>query len=197
MLTIKVDVVTEQIINKSRFITYLFQVTNEDEAKSKLAEIRREHSDATHNCYSYIIGKTANIMKFSDDGEPSGTAGIIIADVLQKNNLTNVLVIVTRYYGGIKLGAGGLVRAYSSSTAMAVEAAVKVKIIEYSKVQIICSYNTLGVVEKYISDYELLSKDFGQNINITITVPSDEVNDLELKLIDITKNQININIISE
>lgn len=192
MYTIKKDVITEQIINKSRFITYLLLIKDEEDAKNKLSKIRKKHYDATHNCYSYIAGTTANISKFSDDGEPSGTAGVVIYDVLQKNNLTNILAIVTRYYGGIKLGAGGLVRAYSSSTAMAVEEAEIIEIISYKQISIKCDYSILGVLEKYINDYELINKDFSQYVTIIIKVPESEIVDLETKLIDITKNTIEI-----
>lgn len=196
MYTIKNDVITEQIINKSRFITNLILVLDETDAKSKLEVIRSKYHDATHNCYAYIIGKTANIAKFSDDGEPSGTAGVVIFDCLKKNNLTNVLAVITRYYGGIKLGAGGLVRAYSSSTSLGIDEAVKTEIIEYSKLSIKCDYNILGVIEKYISEYELISKEFTQNVTITISLPVNEITELFEKLIDVSKNQVELNIIS-
>lgn len=190
MYTIKKEVVIEQIINKSRFITYLFPVKNENDAKEKLEMIRKKHYDATHNCYCYIVGESKSNIKFSDDGEPQGTAGVIIYNCLEKNNLTNVLAIVTRYFGGIKLGAGGLVRAYSSSTAKAVEEATIIKIIKYEKVQIICDYANLSTIEKNTSNYELISKDFSTKITITIIVPADEVISLKNKLVDLTKDSI-------
>lgn len=194
MYTIKSEIVFEQIINKSRFITYLFPVSDEDDAKAKLDQIRIKHSDATHNCYGYIVGKTANIAKFSDHGEPSGTAGVVIFDVLQKNNLTNILAIVTRYFGGIKLGAGGLVRAYSSSVALALDETTKIEIIEYSNLSIICDYSLLGLIERYIEDYEILEKEFSQTVKLIIKIPSSDAITLQNKLIDISKNQVLINI---
>lgn len=196
MYTIQNDVITEQIINKSRFITYLFRVDTEDEAKERLAEIRKKHHDATHNCYCYIVGDTANIMKFSDDGEPSGTAGVVIHNCLEKNNLTNVLAIVTRYFGGIKLGAPGLVRAYSSSTAMAVDEAIITEIIKYKNIQIKSDYSLLGILEKYINDYEVVNKEFSQFVTIEIIVPETDINTLQEKLIDITKDTIEFKILS-
>lgn len=195
MFTIKNELITEQTINKSSFITYLFPVQSEDEAKAQLDLIRQKHHDATHNCYAYIVGSSANIMKFSDDGEPSGTAGVIIANVLQKNELTNILAIVTRYFGGIKLGAGGLVRAYSSSTAQAVEAAEIIEIIKYSEVSITCDYSNLGIVEKYLSEYEELNKEFKEDVSIQIKIPSSDIAELEAKLIDLTKNTIKFEIL--
>ena len=115
MYTIDQEYINEININKSRFICYLAPVKSVDEANEYLQNIRKKHYDATHNCYAYIIGEKGEISKNSDDGEPSQTAGPPIYNVLQKNNLTNIIAIVTRYYGGIKLGAGGLIRAYGSS----------------------------------------------------------------------------------
>ena len=109
------------IINKSRFITHVYPITNACEANFILDSLRKKYYDATHNCYAYIIGDNQEIQKFSDDGEPKGTAGFPILDAIKKNNFTNVLVVVTRYFGGILLGAGGLVRAYSESTSEALK----------------------------------------------------------------------------
>ena len=103
------------VIQKSEFITRLFRVNSIEEVEEKLAYVRKKHYDARHNCYAYILGDNQEIQKASDDGEPSKTAGAPMLDVLKKNNMTNILAIVTRYFGGILLGAGGLVRAYSSS----------------------------------------------------------------------------------
>lgn len=192
MNTIKNPVVFEQIINKSKFITYLSPAPTEEEAKAYLESIKTKHFDATHNCYSYIIGSTANIMKYHDDGEPTGTAGVVIYEVLRKNNLTNIIAIVTRYYGGIKLGAGGLIRAYSSATKYAVEAAIIEKIITYIQIKLICDYQDLNNVEKRIENYEILDKAFEEKITIKIKLPEDDFLSLENDLIDITKNQISI-----
>jgi len=194
MYTIQNDVITEQIINKSKFITYLFYASDEDAVSTKLKDIRTKHNDATHNCFGYILGKTGEIGKFSDDGEPSGTAGIVIFDILKKNNLTNILAIVTRYFGGVKLGAGGLVRAYSSSVSKALELSKRVEVIEYSNLRITCDYNLLNVVEKYLEGYEILNKEFSETINIIVKIPSNEIPSLQAKLIDTSKNQILIKI---
>src|SRR5574344_924252 len=112
MFTIKNNINSEIIINKSRFISFLFKVHNEDEVKKLLEETKKNYKDATHYCYSYIIDNT---KRFNDNGEPSGTAGLPILNVLESNDLNYVLCIVVRYFGGIKLGAGGLVRAYTKS----------------------------------------------------------------------------------
>lgn len=110
------------IINKSRFIGYGAPCETEEEALAFLAEIRNKHKDATHNCYAYIIGPNMGIMRYSDDGEPGGTAGMPIIEVMKARGVTNCAVVVTRYFGGVLLGAGGLVRAYSQGAATALNA---------------------------------------------------------------------------
>ncbi len=112
MKTIKENTNNTYIINKSKFITFLFKISSIDEANKYLDDLKEEYKDATHVCYGYIID---NVERFSDDNEPSGTAGMPILNVLKKNELTNVLCVVVRYFGGIKLGAGGLTRAYTKS----------------------------------------------------------------------------------
>lgn len=115
MYMIQGEYINTIIIQKSEFICRAYRVNTIDEVNNKLNEIRKKHYDATHNCYAYILGDNQDIQKASDDGEPAKTAGAPMIDVLKKKELTNILVIVTRYFGGILLGAGGLVRAYSSS----------------------------------------------------------------------------------
>lgn len=110
------------VINKSRFIGYGCPCESEAEALAFLAEIRAKHRDATHNCYAYIIGANMGVMRYSDDGEPGGTAGMPIIEVMKARGVTNCAVVVTRYFGGVLLGAGGLVRAYSQGAAAAVNA---------------------------------------------------------------------------
>ncbi len=113
----------ETVINKSRFIGYAAPVKTVEEALSFLDRIRTKHRDATHNCYAYIIGQNAGIMRYSDDGEPGGTAGMPIIEVMKARGVVDCVVVVTRYFGGVLLGAGGLVRAYSHGCAMALNAA--------------------------------------------------------------------------
>lgn len=112
----------EFIVNKSRFIGYGKPCETEEEALEFLAEIRTKHKDATHNCYAYIIGPNMGVMRYSDDGEPGGTAGMPIIEVMKARGVTNCAVVVTRYFGGVLLGAGGLVRAYSQGAATAINA---------------------------------------------------------------------------
>ena len=113
---------------KSRFIGRCFPVETEDEAFAVIADVKKRHWDATHNCYAFIVGENGLTQRFSDDGEPSGTAGMPILDVIKQKGLTNTLIVVTRYFGGILLGAGGLVRAYSKAAASAVDCADMVRV---------------------------------------------------------------------
>lgn len=142
------------IIQKSEFITRIFRVDSLDEIEEKLAYIRKKHYDARHNCYAYILGDNQEIQKASDDGEPSKTAGAPMLEVLKKNNMTNILAVVTRYFGGILLGAGGLVRAYSSSVS---ECLKKAKLYEtklqerFTLTTSYQGYNTILKVFPYIT----------------------------------------------
>lgn len=113
----------EVIINKSRFIGYASPCETEEEALAFLQSIRQKHKDATHNCYAYVIGRNAGVMRYSDDGEPGGTAGLPMMEVLKAQGVVNCCVVVTRYFGGVLLGAGGLVRAYTQGTVIALKAA--------------------------------------------------------------------------
>ena len=116
------DAQDEFIVNKSRFIGHGRPCETEEEALAFLAEMRAKYRDATHNCYAYIIGANMGVMRYSDDGEPGGTAGMPIIEAMQARGVTNCAVVVTRYFGGVKMGAGGLVRAYSQGAAAAINA---------------------------------------------------------------------------
>ena len=121
--TLRQEAADEVIINKSRFIGYACPCETEEEALAFLQKIRTKHKDATHNCYAYVIGKNAGIMRYSDDGEPGGTAGLPMMEVLKAQGVVNCCVVVTRYFGGVLLGAGGLVRAYTQGAVIALKAA--------------------------------------------------------------------------
>ncbi|MDE6868429.1 MAG: YigZ family protein [Clostridia bacterium] len=125
-LSISGETQTEKVIEKSRFITTSGHVCGEEEAKAFVEKIRARYPDATHNCYAYICDNLGNFLRFSDDGEPQGTAGMPMLEVLKSNKLYEVAVVVTRYFGGIKLGAGGLVRAYSGCVAENLSKAIRV-----------------------------------------------------------------------
>lgn len=190
MNTIKSICTFEQTINKSLFICTLYPIKDYDHANEILKEVRKKYYDATHNCYAFIYGINGEYAKNSDDGEPSQTAGAVIYDVLKKNSLTNVLAIVTRYFGGIKLGAGGLVRAYSSSTSEAVKIAEISKIEKCVHLSVTVSYQNFNTVSKLFDKYETVEKTFTENINITYVIPEADVDNLIIKAKDLTKNQL-------
>lgn len=160
----------EYTVNRSRFIGRCFPVESEEAALCLLGDIRKKHWDATHNCFAYRIGENA-AARFSDDGEPGGTAGKPIMDVLTGRGLTNVLCVVTRYFGGILLGAGGLVRAYSKS---AVDAVTKAGVVSYlpgTILDIPMDYSRYGALEGFIrANAEVRNVAFAQNVVVTVAV---------------------------
>ncbi len=171
MNTIKDTIENEIIINKSRFITTIKHISNVLEATAFLSEIRKKYYDATHNCFAYIIGENQELQKFSDDGEPSQTAGAPMMDVLKKNNLTNVIVVVTRYFGGILLGAGGLVRAYSESVSEIVKKAEIYTLTSLQKVLISISYPEYNLLLDSINQYEVIKERFSEKVDLQIGIP--------------------------
>ncbi|MDD3999730.1 MAG: YigZ family protein [Bacilli bacterium] len=186
----------EQIINKSRFIAYLFPIDTVEKANELLKEIRKKHYDANHNCYSYIIGTDHLAVKSSDDGEPSQTAGVVIYEVLRKNQLTNVLAIVTRYFGGIKLGAGGLIRAYGSSVSEALKIADLGEIVRMLAIEIIVDYPYLDLVQIQLENYQFLKREFTDKVCLIIYIPETEYEELKVILSEITKGSVKIKLIN-
>lgn len=160
----------EYTVNRSRFIGRCFPVDSEEAALCLLGDIRKKHWDATHNCFAYRIGENA-AARFSDDGEPGDTAGKPIMDVLTGRGLTNVLCVVTRYFGGILLGAGGLVRAYSKSAADAVTKAGMVSYLPGTILDIPMDYSRYGALEGFIrANAEVRNVAFAQNVVVTAAV---------------------------
>lgn len=183
----------EYEIKKSIFISTLIPVSSLDDCQEKLKEIRKKYYDATHNCYSYIIKNNGTyLIKNSDDGEPSKTAGIVIYDVLSKNNLENVLCVITRYFGGIKLGAGGLVRAYSKATSDVVSITSKITVEELISISIEVDYANVNDVLNYMNIYKEESKTFLSNARFSYLVSKDKKDKIIEDLIKITKNKIKI-----
>lgn len=138
--TIKADGSAEEDIKKSRFICHLKRVETEEEAREFITQIKKDHYKANHNCSAFILGESGQIKRSSDDGEPSGTAGIPMLGVLEALEVTNVVAVVTRYFGGIKLGAGGLIRAYAGSVSHAIKEIGRVEIKEQQGIQLTLSY---------------------------------------------------------
>lgn len=190
MNTIGKDVIVEQEINKSSFITYLKQVATPLDAKNYIKEIKELHPNATHHVTAYLVGPTGEHGHANDDGEPSGTAGLPVLDVFKKNDITNFVCIVVRYFGGIKLGAGGLVRAYSSSASLALKEAGTKPIINYINLSLTFNYNFMNIIENKLRNYEIISKDFTTNVTLVIKVPEYDIDSIKETLISLTNNQI-------
>ncbi len=196
MKSIKAEIESTNIISKSKFINYLIPVSNLDEAMFKINEMRKLHSDASHHCFAYIIGNNQEIQKYSDDGEPSKTAGFPIIEVLKKHDLTNVLSITIRYFGGVKLGAGGLTRAYTKSCAESVSLAVFTSLTSFTDLAIKISFDQIGHVEKYLRDnYELLDTTYDESVNYKIRVKSSKLPDLKDSISEFTKGSAVFDII--
>ena len=151
-LTLRKESSDEFIEKRSRFIGYAKPVTTQDEAMDFINQIRSKHWDATHNVYAYVL-RDGQIRRYSDDGEPSGTAGVPVLDVLLKENITDCVVVATRYFGGVMLGAGGLVRAYSHTSKIAVDAAGIMKMSVCSVMSVSCDYNFYGRLTSLIPEF--------------------------------------------
>lgn len=189
MKSINKNVVNEIIINKSRFITKLIKINNEDEIKIKLDYIKKEYKDATHYCYAYITGNT---KRFNDDGEPGGTAGMPILNVLENNNLTNILCVVIRYFGGIKLGAGGLVRAYTKTVTEALNNTKIIDLADGFSVRLEFDYNKIKIIDNILKDIKINYKEYDENIIYEFLIGKDKFNEIKKEL---ENNSINLKII--
>ena len=170
--TIKEDGMVQEEIKKSRFICHVKRVYSEEEARAFIAAIKKEHYKATHNCSAFIIGEKSDIKRTSDDGEPSGTAGVPMMGVLEKHNLTNICVVVTRYFGGIKLGAGGLIRAYAGSVALAIKEIGLVEIKEQAGLRLKLSYSQYQDFANFLKVQNLEETDtiFTELVDTTIYI---------------------------
>ncbi len=167
--TVQNDASDELIEKKSRFIGYCRPVKTQDEAIEFINEIRTLHRQATHNVYAYIL-REDNIMRYSDDGEPAGTAGVPVLEVLKKEELTDVAVVVTRYFGGVLLGAGGLVRAYGKAAKIGVDAAVRIEKLYCSMYLVKCDYSTYGKIEYAINTNGYILKDSAFENDVCLTI---------------------------
>lgn len=190
--TIKEDNQHKVEIKKSRFICFLKRIETEEEAKAFIQQIKKEHWKANHNCSAFVLGDHHEIQRSSDDGEPSGTAGVPMLEVLKKNDLINVCAVVTRYFGGTKLGAGGLIRAYSGSVAQAI---VHTGIVEgrlQQEVFVQLDYSNWGKMENFIASENLAVKDtqFTDRVVVTCMVDENQVDDFEAQVTDLLNGQV-------
>ncbi|MTI49104.1 YigZ family protein [Sporosalibacterium faouarense] len=180
----------EVTINKSRFIGYAKPISSEEDAKEFIEEISNKHKDATHNVYAYVYGENSNIQRYSDDGEPSGTAGVPVLEVMKKEDLRNTVVVVTRYFGGIKLGGGGLIRAYTKGAKIGIDSAKIVDKTLFKKVKLRADYTLYGKIENQLMkhNYEVENIVYDDAVNIIILCQFDRVASLRSMLIELTSD---------
>lgn len=192
--TLNKRVQTEIIEKKSRFIGNALSISSEDEAINFISQIKKKYYDARHNCFAYVINKDIPIIKFSDDGEPNGTAGKPILDVLLGEKLKNVVIVVTRYFGGILLGTGGLVRAYQKATKECISLAQIIDINTYIKIFITLDYSLLGKVQYEISNNNciIINTNYTDLVKISIYVKTENLENFIKNIICLTNNKIKI-----
>ena len=181
----------EIVIDRSRFIGYAQRVTTEEEAVAFIAMIKKKHWNATHNCSAFVIGENDQIQRSNDDGEPSGTAGKPILECIKKNGVKDTAVVVTRYFGGIKLGAGGLVRAYTAGTVTALKAAGIVAHILHQEVIITLDYHWWGKIENELrlGNHRVDGIDYADLVSVRVQLPSGEEIAFMERITDLTNGQ--------
>lgn len=182
----------EIIEKKSRFIGYVRHVETEEEANAFVMEIKKKHYDARHNCYAYSIGEEQEVLRFSDDGEPGGTAGKPILEVITGEGLKNVCVVVTRYFGGTLLGTGGLVRAYTDAAKECIAATDIVCKRMVVPLSIITNYTDLGKIQYILGNAGIEMKDstYGENVTLQVEIFVDDVDSIEKELIEVTAARV-------
>ena len=196
-ITILNDETAEIVEKKSKFMANLIHVESIEDAENKIKEIKKKYYDARHNCVAYRVSEGGQIVeKSSDDGEPSGTAGGPMLNILQKNNLCNLVVIVTRYFGGILLGTGGLVRAYSDATLQVIEKATKVIKVQGVKIEVGLDYSNLEIFKYYCKNNDINIRNINYSENIVLEVEMEKnrknifLKDLENKTLKILEYQL-------
>ena len=197
--TIKNDGIFEEEIKKSRFICQLKRVDTEEEGRQFITQIKKEHYKATHSCSAMIIGEHAEIKRSSDDGEPSGTAGVPMLTVLEKQGLTNVVAVVTRYFGGTLLGTGGLVSAYSDAVREGLKEC-KMACCRYGVLlQIVTDYSGGGKVRYLLeqSGYREIDMDYSEQVSFRIMLPVEDYAKIEAEIIEITNGKATIQILEK
>lgn len=183
-LTIAKNAQYEEVIKKSRFICSVFRIKDENSAKKYIDKVSNDNKKANHNCFAYMVGDDDHIQRESDNGEPSGTAGVPILESLQMANIHNVCAVVTRYFGGIKLGAGGLIRAYSNVTTSAIHAAGLVQRVEQTCLKVVSPYKLHDSVTYFLREQGITidHEEFGAKVDVYILVNNDKVEELSSKL---------------
>lgn len=198
-ITVRSAASDEIIIQKSRFIGYASPCNSEEDAVSFIRKLREKHRDARHHCYAYIIGTNSGIMRYSDDGEPGGTAGMPMMDLLKSRNAVNCCVVVVRYFGGILLGTGGLVRAYTRGCQIALDAAGLVRMELSSVIQCRVSYSLWNTIQHALLNMpvQLQSADYLQYVEFILSVRKKDTDKSVKSLINLTEGKMEYTVIAE
>ena len=189
--TINENVSGEILEKKSKFIANVFYIETVEEAENIIKEIKKKHILARHNCYAFsVMTKDGIINRFSDDGEPSGTAGSPMLNIITSKNLTNILVVVTRYFGGTLLGTGGLVRAYGQSAKVGIQNALVMRVCEGVSFDLRCDYNSIGKI-KYIMGQMNISaeEEYGEDVNLHINMKKSDLKNFQNQVVDATSGK--------
>lgn len=186
-------------VKKSRFIANVSSENTEQGALEFIDYIKNKHKDATHNVYGYSIGTGSEVQRFDDDGEPSGTAGIPVLEVIKNMQLKNVVVVVTRYFGGTLLGAGGLIRAYSKSAKLGIEKCGIIKKVQAQKINFTTDYSFLGKVENYLksNDISIFNIDYKDSVALECGIKKEMLKKVISEIKDITNNKVSIEVIED
>ena len=175
---------------KSRFIAHVFPVNSEEEALLQIESIKKKFWDARHNCFAFIIGKNNEIQRFSDDGEPQGTAGKPILEVLMGENLRNTLIVVTRYFGGTLLGTGGLVRAYGLSSKEGLKNSIIKEVCQGVDFSVVTDYNSIGKIKYIMSQFDMEeTEEYGADVTINIAMAKSDFENFQKKVVDATSDK--------
>lgn len=190
---------TRKTIEKSQFITTARHISSEEEAQNFIAEMRKKYADATHNCYAYVADRLGNCLRFSDDGEPSGTAGMPILDVIRNKKLYETAVVVTRYFGGIKLGAGGLVRAYSGCASENLDATQKVLYEMCSQSEYTVAYQSVDLFFRFFSEksVDIIESRYENDVTFVVAVKKSQEQEINLSLINRLNGKVTIKKLKE
>lgn len=197
-VTVEKEAISEFVEKRSKFIGYIRPALTENDALSFISEIKSKHWDARHNVYAYVVREN-NISRYSDDGEPHGTAGLPILDIIKKNNLKNVAVVVTRYFGGILLGTGGLVRAYSQAASSAINLARVVEMVRCYDCSLLCDYNQYGKVANIISECGgVVNKtNFSNEVEVDFYVQQSVLPKLSKKILEVSSGTLRCDVLGE
>ena len=189
----------EYIEKKSKFIAHIFNVESEQQAAAIIAEVKKKYWDARHNCYAYILGNKGEIQRFSDDGEPSGTAGKPILEVLSGNECSNCLCIVTRYFGGVLLGTGGLIRAYTSASKEALDDCLTGELVEGVHAYLDADYNYVGKIQHLCIQHDItvVSTEYSDNVIFELMMEKQVLQKFEKTLTEMSSGRIGLREIKE